>query len=551
MKRSILILLLLVSITSILVMGGNIKYGGVAVLGLSSGLSTLNYNPFSPARLFGVFLIYEPLLNVNVLTGEVKPWLAESYEWRNNYLELVFYLRKDVKWSDGVPFTAKDVEFTFKLLKEHSELSAGAILGVGLWSTGLKDVVAVDDYTVVFEFSKPSVPTFFYIVTTFIVPEHIWSKVDDPAKFTNPNPVGTGPFIFKNFDSANGVETFAKNPNYWQKGKPYIDGVKIRNFKSNEANIMAIIKGETDWSSTFIPDVNKVFISRNPKVNHAWVTQGAMVSFIPNVTKYPLNIAKFRLAIAMALDKEKIAKYGEYGYTPPAHPTGLRIPLLKKWFDKSLEPLLYSYNPEKAVELIESLGFERNAEGWFINPKTGEPLSFDLYVVSGWTDWVQSAQIIEDNLKKIGIKLNVKQVAYGQYASALYTGTFDFIFYGPAIGLNPYYEYRPVLYSKLTAPIGENAAGNFGRWIDPVTDAMFEIFERTTDEAVQKRAMSVIEKIMLTEVPVIPMFYTPVPELYTTRRFVGWPSEENPYNAGLCPWLPMTILTTFLNIHLK
>ena len=382
-----------------------IKYGGIAVLGLSSGLNALNYNPFSPTRLFGVNLIYEPLLNINVLTGDVKPWLAMSYEWRNNNLELVFNLRKDVKWSDGTPFTAKDVVFTFNLLKKFPALDL-----LSVWNTGLESITAEGDYTVVFKFSKPNVPAFYYIATTFIVPEHVWSKVEDPVKFNNPNPVGTGPFLFKNFDTATSVETFVKNPDYWQKGKPYIDGVKIINFKTNEANIMAIIKGETDWSSTFIPDVNKVFISRNPKVNHAWVTQGAMVSFIPNVTKYPLNIAKFRLAIAMALDKEKIAKYGEYGYTPPAHPTGLRIPLLKKWFDKSLEPLLYSYNPEKAVELIESLGFERNAEGWFINPKTGEPLSFDLYVVSGWTDWVQSAQIIEDNLKKIGIKLNVKQI---------------------------------------------------------------------------------------------------------------------------------------------
>ena len=523
-----------------------IKYGGIAVLGLSSGLNALNYNPFSPTRLFGVNLIYEPLLNINVLTGDVKPWLAMSYEWRNNNLELVFNLRKDVKWSDGTPFTAKDVVFTFNLLKKFPALDL-----LSVWNTGLESITAEGDYTVVFKFSKPNVPAFYYIATTFIVPEHVWSKVEDPVKFNNPNPVGTGPFLFKNFDTATSVETFVKNPNYWQKGKPYIDGVKIINFKTNEANIMAIIKGETDWSSTFIPDVNKVFISRNPKMNHAWVTQGAMTCLLPNNTKYPMNIAKFRLALAMAIDKEKVAKIGEYGYTPPAHPTGLRIPLLDKWFDESLKSLLYSYNPKKAIEVLESLGFERNEEGWFINPKTGEPFEFDLWVVSGWSDWIQSAQIIKDNLEKIGIKINIKQVAHGQYMSALYTGTFDLAFFGPAIGLNPYYEYRPLLYSKLSAPVGENAAGNFQRWIDPVTDAMFEIFERTTDFAVQKRAMSVIQKIMLTEVPAIPLFYYPVPELYTTRRFVGWPSEENPYNAGLCPWLPMVIETTFLNIHLK
>ncbi len=546
MKKVLLLLVIFTLMIGVFAIG-EVKYGGVPVVGFTSGLQEPNYNPFSPGAMYGIQgTIFEPLMFLNVITGDVKPWLASSYKWKNNNLELLFNLRRDVEWTDGVPFTAKDVTFTFNMLKAYPQMDLS-----GIWASNLESVTSEGSYTVVFEFSKPNVPEFAFIAgLTAVVPEHIWSKVKSPSKFMNPNPVGTGPFVLEKFDQALQVETYKKNPNYWQKGKPYVDGVKIRIFRTNNANNLATIKGEIDWSSSFMPDVKRMFIDKNPKVNHAWVPHSGAVFLYPNNAKYPFNIAKFKLALSMAIDKAKVAKIGEYGYTPPANPTGLQTQFMNEWFDKSLEPLLYSYDPQKSVQILESLGFKRNSSGFFINPKTGKPFSFSIIVVSGWTDWITSAGIIADNFKKVGLNATVQQMSYGQYMNSLYTGLYDLAIAGPFGILNPYYAYNAMLNSKFTAPIGKKALTNWARWKDPITDAMLNLFETTSDIVTQKRAMAVIERIMLTDVPTIPLFYTPVVEEFSTRRFVGWPSESNPYTSA-APWVTPTIGVTLLNIHLK
>ncbi len=126
--------------------------------------------------------------------------------------------RKGVKWSDGVPFTANDVVFTFNLLKEYPALDLS-----GIWSNNsdLQSVEASGANVVIFKFLKPNVPLFYYIARTIIVPEHIWSNIKDPVKFLNTeNPVGTGPFLLKGINTSANTKTFVKNSNYWISGRP-------------------------------------------------------------------------------------------------------------------------------------------------------------------------------------------------------------------------------------------------------------------------------------------------------------------------------------------
>ncbi len=546
--KSFLVVMMVFLMISPALYAQEVKYGGVLKIGLSSGLTLCNYNPWSAgSTLYGAQLIYEPLVIIDPLTGSETPWLAESYEWQNDNLDLVLHLRENAKWSDGVPFTAEDVVFTFNMLKDYPAMDLA-----NFWDGTVDSVIAEDPYTVVIKFKEPNVLKFYTIVPTLIVPEHIWSEVEDPPTFANPDPVGSGPFLFESFDSTLAMETYVKNEDYWQEGKPYIDGIEITNYKTNETNLAAISSGQLDWSSSFVPDVEKVFISRDPENHRAWITQGAAVALHSNLTNYPFDIREFRKAMAMAIDKERVAKLAAYDYTPPAHPTALQPGHIEEWFYEPLEPLLYSYDPDESIAILEALGLERDAEGFFINPQTNQPFSFEITVVSGWTDWVQAANLISEDLKAIGIKANVNPVAYGQYAQSLYNGMFDFILGGPGAQANPYFYYNFFLNSENTAPTGEPAyAGNFERWIDPVSDVVLDLFKKSTDMDVQKRAATVLERIMLTDIPVIPLFYTPQVELYSTKRFTNWPSEENPYNAGLVPWFSGVLLTTGLNVYLK
>ena len=122
------------------------------------------------------------------MSGEYVPWLALDYKWNKGNKVLEMLIRDGVKWSDGEPFSAEDVAFTFNVKRKHRALDTR-----GSWGY-LNEVVATSDTIVKFEFKRIYVPGFDALATQSIVAKHIWNKIDDPVKYSNPNPVGTGPF---------------------------------------------------------------------------------------------------------------------------------------------------------------------------------------------------------------------------------------------------------------------------------------------------------------------------------------------------------------------
>ena len=188
-----------------------------------------NFNPLAPganARWPSVAGIYEPLFIYNSMTSKTVPWLGTEFHWKEKNRILVIETRDNVKWSDGKTFSAYDVEFTFNIKKEFPALD-----GTGNWKY-LSNVEAVDSTHVAFIFSRIYVPGFEVLSGQPIVPKHIWGRVDDPVKFTNPNPVGTGPFTEVTLFT-NQIWELSKNPNYWQENKPKIKKLRFPAFSSN------------------------------------------------------------------------------------------------------------------------------------------------------------------------------------------------------------------------------------------------------------------------------------------------------------------------------
>jgi len=147
------------------------------------------FNPFNANDFYFSFgPVYEELAYVDSINrGAVTPWLATAWTWSNGNKTLTFTIRKSVTWSDGQPFSAADVVFTFNLLKKDPALDLNAD-----WSV-LSSVVAKGSDQVAFNFKSPAVSYFYYIADqTPIVPEHIWATVKNPATFQDPHPIGTG-----------------------------------------------------------------------------------------------------------------------------------------------------------------------------------------------------------------------------------------------------------------------------------------------------------------------------------------------------------------------
>ena len=519
------------------------KYGGsVTIVPSPNGAFTRNFNPFlaNSSRTGTQGMIYETLLLFNRLRGNATPWLASSYEWSSDATRLTFHLRQGVKWSDGQPFTSADVAFTLNLMHQFP-----AIDGNSLW-TVIQSVSTPDASTVIITFKQPAVPMLWYIGgQTYIVPKHIWQDISDPQTEANPNPIGTGPFTLKSFDSQ--LYVLGRNPHYWQPGKPYIDELRYPAYTSNTSADLLLSQGVVDWTGLFTPNIDKTFVSRDPVHNHYWFPPSDVVMLYLNTAKAPFNQLAVRQAISAAIDREQIYKVAENGYDPVASPTGLVLPLNEQYLDPKYAHLSFTLEPSKAVSILEKAGFKKGADGIYVD-RNGNRLAFKINVVSGWTDWVTASQIMANNLKAIGMDVTVNVATFNDYVSALAQGTFDTAISWTTTGPTPYFLYNSLLSSTNTAPVGQKAASNWERWSDRTTDELLAKYVSSPDEATQQEAIAGLQKIMVEQLPSIPLVYGPTWYEYNTSHFVGWPDQDNPY-AMPAPYSAPDAELVALTIH--
>jgi peptide/nickel transport system substrate-binding protein len=519
------------------------KYGGTLTVAPGPvGDFTRDFNIFANGSVLSGTqgLIYETLLFFNREDGSVKPWLASSYQLSSDATSITFKLRPDVKWSDGRPFTSADVVFTMNLIRNHPATDYSA-----LW-TVIDRVSAPDDHTVIVSLKQPSVPILWYLGgQTYILPQHLWSSVSNPVTYTNPNPVGTGPFVFKSFTPQ--LYVFERNAHYWQPGKPYINEIRYPAFNSNTSADLMLSQGSVDWTGLFTPDVNKTFASRDPVHNRYWFPPSNVVTLYLNLTKYPFNVLPVRQAISAAIDRGKLYHIGENGYEPPSHPTALILPANQSFLSPDYTNASFSVDTARAASLLKSAGFTKGSDGIYVD-KNGKRLAFNINVVSGWTDWVTDCQIMASNLQAIGMDVKVNTISFNSYFSALQMGSFDTAISWTNTGPTPYFLYNSMLGSVNTAPIGKAATSNFERWSDSTTDKLLKQYASSPDPAVQQQALAGIQKIMVEQLPTIPLIYGATWYEYSTARFVGWPDQQHPY-AVPAPYAAPDVEIVVLNLH--
>jgi len=482
---------------------------------------TCNFNPFNASVQFLSFgPVYEDLVYQNLLqSGKSTPWLASSYAWSNKNQTLTFTIRKGVKWQDGTPFTAKDVVYTFQLIKKNPGLDLNAS-----WSV-LKSVALKGSDQVVFDFKTPAVPYFFYVAgQTPIVAEHVWSKIANPVTYKDTKPVGTGGFKMSSCSPQ--VIKYAKNPNYWQPGLPKVQSIIYPAYTSNTPANADLASGKAQWGSQFIPSIDKYYLSKSPD-NHYWFPPVQNVAIFPNLTNAILKDVAVRKAISYAIDRQRVSQIGEYGYQPAANQTGIVTPTFSSWLKPGLDTV-YNYDPNKAKQVLTNAGYKLK-NGLFYSP-SGKPLSFTMINIGGYSDWVASAQIVAQELKQIGIKVTAQNLSSTTYDNDVYTGNYELAYDGnEAYGPTPYYELRNILYSPASAPIGKVAASNWERYSNPEVDKLINEYATTTNVQEQKSIVGQIEEAMINDVPVIPVTEGVDWYQYNTGTLAGWVTKGNPY----------------------
>jgi peptide/nickel transport system substrate-binding protein len=272
------------------------------------------------------------------------PALAEKWEYLPDEKAYVFHLRKGITWNDGVPFTAKDVAFTFQYIQKYPYQSVDSSI--------VTDVEALDGNTVKITLKKDYVPFLDQVAGTLpIMPEHVYKDVTDPTSFKDPKALtGTGPFKLVNYDKAQGTYLYEANENYYQ-GSPKVKQLKFVKV-STEMSAAALKKGDVDAASVpgeTVDDLKKAGFTVI-KGSHDWVGK-----IMVNYRKAPFSDVKFRQALYYAIDRQEIVDTGLRGFGL-AGSSGLYASD-NSWYDPNEEQ--YAYDPAEAGKLLEELGYEK------------------------------------------------------------------------------------------------------------------------------------------------------------------------------------------------
>ena len=489
---------------------------------------TRNLNPHSPSVIPMVQgLIYETLFYFNPLKPidqEPVPQLGESYEWNEDGTALTVSVRQGVTWTDGEPFTAGDVAFTFNRVSETDALNDGGTAPTA---------EATDDATVVITYAESSYlegPN--ALARTWIIPEHLFTDVEDLATYANEDPIGTGAFQLDDFTPESYL--LLANPNYWEEGRPGIDGLRAITTSGNQSATDQWLAGDIDYMSAAIPNLEG-HVEKNPDLayTNTGISQAALFAASnPELgCEGPQTDAAVRKALYFGMDREQLSKLAFFDLGTDISPSFALPERDADFIDPSIDLAPWNAQPEEAKKVLEDAGYALGSDG--IYAKGDVRVSMTVSCPTGWSDFVTALDTLAQQYKEIGIELIPQQVSVNEWNDAKAKGTFqlviDSVGQGPAP--DPYYPYRNQFSTESTVPVGENGNPyqNITRFSDPDVDAALDAAAATDDPEAKKEHYFLIQKRLVEVMPAIPLLIGSSLTEYNTSRATGWPTEDDLY----------------------
>ncbi|WP_434355156.1 ABC transporter substrate-binding protein [Parasalinivibrio latis] len=489
-----------------------------------------NFNPYISSRLHTARdFIYEPLVVFNELKGNVPVFrLATNYALSDDLLSITFDLRKGVKWSDGKTFDADDVMFTFDMIKKHSALDDRGI------SPQIEKVEKLDDYTVRFVMKEVNTNAPYEIVQIPLVPQHIWSKVEDPTTFTNENPVGTGPFTeLPRFTSSLFLQ--CRNPNYWDADNLEVDCLRMPQMSHNDQVLGELVASGVDWAGSFIPDIDATFMAASD--NHGyWYPPAGTQAFMFNfkskdpVKQKALSDINFRRAFSMALNRQEIIDIAHYGNgMVNDFASGLGY-AFEAWSDKEThakyKPFM-TFNIEGAKALLKEAGYKDVDGDGFVEAPNGEKLELEIQSPNGWTDFNNSVMLGVEQVQEAGINVKARMPDFAIYNQSMINADYDIAYTNYFHGSTPHRYWSSGYHSRFQAPEGMPRFA-MHHWQNNEVDALLDKFYKTGNREEQLTIAHRIQAIIAENQVTVPVMSGPNFYQYNTTRFTGWWTDENP-----------------------
>lgn len=492
MKKIIALLLALTMLLSVAAFAEEQPaFGGSLNVGTFADPDTLN--PIVGNDQAGAWilnLIY-PSLYVLDEAGNKIPYVMEEPQFSEDGLDITVTLKSGLKWDDGVPFTTKDVDYTFRLLKETQAQWQGEQLLLANWEI-------VDDLTMVFHLPEPT-PGFLTTVGfwTLIVPEHIWGQMTDEEVMTyeNTQPVGMGPFKLTKYErtqyyTMEAVEDFALAP----AGRAYLDQINFIVYADTNTMVLALQSGDIDLTVKEIPAMTARQLESDPDYTVMRNVSLGFEHIVPNMKNPISGDLAVRTALAMTLDREQIAAFAFDGDAQPMY--GNISPVYEQ-FQYGIN--LPELDIEGAKQVLADAGWvDTDGDGYV--DKDGVKCSMKLMYASSVTEYNKVATIVADNAKQAGIEIVPDPMEKALTSSHIYNHEdtewqLDLGTWGILDDIN----------TTLVTLYRSGANLNFGDWENAAADEAMDALTHEMDPAEIDRLMQIVETEMANDIADMPL----------------------------------------------
>lgn len=406
--------------------------------------------------------------------------LAESWDILKDGHEIIFHLRKNVFWHDGVEFTADDVVFTYETL-----ISPETASHLSSQFGPVKELRVIDKHTISISYFKPY-GSALESWTIGIIPKHVFQNRDVKSSFFDESPVGTGPYKMKEW--IHGQKIWLESYENYHRGKPRIKNIILRIIPDTTTQFLELRSGAIDMMELSPVQFNYIQDSNFIKYRAGSFRYGFLGL---NLIDKRFNDKRVRQAISYAIDKDSIINSVLSGLG--SRSTGPYPP--EAWY-YSPGAKYFEYNPEKAIDLLKQAGWKMNKDGIF--QKDANLLSFTIFTNYESKENIKSAQIIQDNLKAIGIDTKILTFEWQAFRhNIINRHQFE------AIVLTRAYLWDPDIYDLWHSSKTGEGEWNFLSYKNSLVDELLEKGRTTVKMSERRFIYNKIHEILAEEQPCI------------------------------------------------
>jgi peptide/nickel transport system substrate-binding protein len=542
-RRPVAVVAVALTAAAMSLVGGTVPASGASddpstfTVGIKQDIDSLN--PFTGivASAYEMYQMnYETLTDYGQKDFSAQPALAESWDTSEDGLTWTYHLRSGLTWSDGQPLTSADVVYTFnRVINGKYEQT-----NYGNYVAAITSVKATDDTTVVFTVKKPT-PVMLHLYV-YILPEHIWKDIDEKEvrKFANePGPdgvIGSGPYIVTEHQKGQ-VLRFKANPNYYG-GKPKVDEVVFRVFQNDDSLAQALKRGEIDFADDLGANVFKSLEGTDGITTRdaaysgfneiAFNTGAALDDGTPIGDGHPaLKDPKLRVALSYAVDKDALV---ERVYGGHATPGDSFIPSLYKNLHYDPGTTAYTFDPQKAEQLLDEAGYTKGSDGIRTMPGGGRKLSFRLYGRSNSPESQQTVQFVAGWFRDVGIEVKPKIVSEDALTEIIGQGNFDLFEWGWVVEPDPNYQLSTFTCANRSYKDGGEVYANLSDsfYCSPEYDRLNGVQAAQIDPAERADTVKQMQKLVYDSAAYIITVYYNDPQAYRSDRFTGFLPQPDP-----------------------